>query len=203
MRSTRDARVAFEWPAPPKTSSILSSSSTDSTDSMNSEKGGGTRARDQRQRAYSSHPPEQLPLTQLRRSFFDAGTLRKVLRSTAAGQRHGPSGTRRTQPQRATMPAEALSNSTRWPKPLRDHRGAGPLDTSHLLFRDHLSAHSTGARATSETSFRGQAQLDTGAQHRRGKVRGGAPSTTCGTENLRRPSRAQVPLRYFWTGEVR
>ena len=36
-----------------------------------------------------------------------------------------------------------------------------------------------------ETSFRGQAQLDTGAQHRRGKVRGGAPSTTCGTENLR------------------
>ena len=70
------------------------------------------------------------------------------------------------------MPAEALSNSTRWPKPLWDHRGAGPLDTSHLLFRDHLSAHSTGARATSETSFRGQAQLDTGAQHRRGKVRG-------------------------------
>ena len=95
------------------------------------------------------------------------------------------------------------SSVTRWPKPLRDHRGAGPLDTSHLLFRDHLSAHSTGARATSETSFRGQAQLDTGAQHRRGKVRGGAPSTTCGTENLRRPSRAQVPLRYFWTGEVR
>ena len=41
------------------------------------------------------------------------------------------------------------------------------------------------------------------SQHRRGKVREGAPSTTCGTENLRRPSRAQVPLRYFWTGEVR
>ena len=33
------------------------------------------------------------------------------------------------------MPAEALSNSTRWPRPLRDHRGAGPLDTSHLNFQ--------------------------------------------------------------------